>query len=184
MSQWLRFRFNTKKAIEGVQLLASRKPGITQYYVGKIFFFADREHLLDWGRPISGDRYVAMEHGPVPSAIRDLLKISSEGPDEIADELFAKVEIVNEGNKLKIFSKEREPEFLHLSKTDKDYLLAALDAWGDKSFTYIKNASHNDKAYEDAWSKSGLNNEMDLRLWLDVSQLSEVLETAQVVRRS
>jgi len=31
----------------------------------KIIYFADRQHLADWGRPITGDTYIAMEAGPV-----------------------------------------------------------------------------------------------------------------------
>lgn len=42
----------------------------------KLLYLADREALIRWGRPITTDRYVAMEHGPVVSGIYDL--ISSE----------------------------------------------------------------------------------------------------------
>jgi uncharacterized phage-associated protein len=184
MTPWLRFRFDVMKAIEGIQLLASEKPGITQYYVGKIFFFADREHLRDWGRPISGDRYVAMEHGPVPSSIRDLLKLSSDEPDEIADKLFAKVEIVQEGNKSRVFSKEKTLDLKYLSGTDVEYLLNALREYGNKSFGYIKAQSHADAAYDNAWGQPGLNNEMDLRLWFSDSQINELLESAPLLRRA
>ena len=55
---FIRFRVDIEKCIQGIQFLAANKPGITQYYVCKIFFFADKKHLLDWGTPISGDKYV------------------------------------------------------------------------------------------------------------------------------
>ena len=41
----------------------------------KIIYFAERQHLADWGRPITGDTYIAMEAGPVPSRIYDMLKM-------------------------------------------------------------------------------------------------------------
>src|SRR6185312_10095771 len=33
----------------------------------KLMYLADREALLRWGIPISTDRYVSMDHGPVVS---------------------------------------------------------------------------------------------------------------------
>ncbi|OQY45782.1 MAG: hypothetical protein B6240_08350 [Desulfobacteraceae bacterium 4572_87] len=42
--------------------------------VFKILFFADQKHLSRYGRPVVGDYYVAMRHGPVPSRIYDILK--------------------------------------------------------------------------------------------------------------
>jgi uncharacterized phage-associated protein len=33
----------------------------------KIIYFADQKHLARYGRPITGDWYVAMKDGPVPT---------------------------------------------------------------------------------------------------------------------
>ncbi|MEQ1715723.1 MAG: Panacea domain-containing protein, partial [Hyphomicrobium sp.] len=99
-----RFRINWAKVVEAIDFVATLKPGVTQYYIGKILFFADREHLLDYGRPITGDRYVAMEHGPVPSAIRDILKADSDGPDDLLAHLHNRVVIDHDENRQKIFT--------------------------------------------------------------------------------
>ena len=42
--------------------------------VSKILFFADMAHLAEWGKLITGDVYIAMKNGPVPSKIYDLFK--------------------------------------------------------------------------------------------------------------
>ena len=47
---------------------------LTQYDIVKTLFLADRQHLNEFGRPITFDNYVAMTHGPVPSCSYDLLK--------------------------------------------------------------------------------------------------------------
>ena len=39
----------------------------------KLLYLADREALLRFGRPITGDRVVAMKHGPVLSRVYDLV---------------------------------------------------------------------------------------------------------------
>lgn len=42
--------------------------------LSKIIYFAERKHLAKYGSSLIEDTFVAMEHGPVPSAIYDLLK--------------------------------------------------------------------------------------------------------------
>lgn len=161
----IRFRLNHDKCIQGIHWIAKHKPGVTQYYIGKIFFFADKQHVIDWGRPISGDRYVAVEHGPVPSTIYDLIKDTGGEPDEIADKLNERVDFVSRGNKRLVYVKNGEFDFPDLSETDKEYLEYSTCTYGTKTFTELKEISHKDPAFNAAWDLPGLNNEMDITLW-------------------
>ena len=52
--------------------------------VFKILYFADREHLACFGKPITDDKYMAMANGPVPSMAYDIFK-SLRGNGLIAD---------------------------------------------------------------------------------------------------
>jgi uncharacterized phage-associated protein len=106
-----------------------------------------------------------MEHGPVPSAIYDLLKDTSGEPDEVVDALNERVEIRVSGNKRHVTARPLD-DLPALSNSDKEYLLAALRQYGHLSFGKLKEISHKDKAYDEAWSKPGLNNEMDPEIWL------------------
>ena len=159
-----RFRIDWAKVVEAIDFVATLKPGVTQYYIGKILFFADREHLLDYGRPITGDRYVAMEHGPVPSAIRDILKADSDSPDDLLAQLHNRVVIEHDENRQKVFSKGTA-EYPHLSGSDREYLEAATHKYGAMGFGELKRVSHADPAYEEAWHRSGNANEMNIDLW-------------------
>lgn len=40
----------------------------------KVLYFADQAHLSRYGRTITGDRYIAMSCGPVPSNVEDMFK--------------------------------------------------------------------------------------------------------------
>lgn len=162
----VRFKINYEKCIQGMQFLASKKPGITQYYVGKVFFFADREHLLDWGRPISGDRYVAMEHGPVPSGIYNLVKNDSGMPDELLDLMRDRILFESEHNKIYLFANDEKLDFSALSGSDMEYLADSLTTYGNMSFGKLREISHRDAAYEAAWRNAGMNNEMNPHYWL------------------
>ena len=183
----VRFKINYEKCIQGMQFLANKKPGITQYYVGKVFFFADREHLLDWGRPISGDRYVAMEHGPVPSGIYNLVKNDSGMPDELLDLMRDRILFENEHNKIHLFSNDEKLDFSALSGTDMEYLADSLATYGNMSFGKLREISHRDAAYEAAWRNAGMNNEMNPHFWLaelgdaDVV-LSSLMDTPMIDR--
>lgn len=168
----LRFRLNWRKCIDGIDFIAQLKPGITQYYIGKVFYFADKNHFLDWGRPISGDRYIAMEHGPVPSNIYDLLKPDSGQPDEIADEINKRVVFEQEGNKRRVYSREHDT-FDSMSPSDKEYLAEAAEKYARMSFSQLRELSHREAAYRDAEEGAGLNNEMDLSIWLKEACNSE-----------
>lgn len=52
--------------------LEERKSDLHKLF--KILYFADQKHLVSYGFPITGDFYIAMPAGPVPSQSYDMLK--------------------------------------------------------------------------------------------------------------
>src|SRR5258708_37156181 len=73
-TRMIRFNFNETKTVEAITFIAERWQGITPFFLAKVLFFADRDHLREYGRPVTGDRYIAMTDGPVPSRVYDLVK--------------------------------------------------------------------------------------------------------------
>ena len=70
----LEFKFQPLKAIAAIEVLALRNvPELSKYKIAKLIFLADKLHLVQYGRTITGDKYCAMEHGPVPSSVYALL---------------------------------------------------------------------------------------------------------------
>lgn len=74
----LSFKFYKEKAIAALlyvtQTLIKNNKRPDFHKVFKIFYFADQMHLTKYGRPITGDHYIAMRNGPVPSRLYDMLK--------------------------------------------------------------------------------------------------------------
>ena len=70
------FRFNIQKTIQAIAALLHFHESREMSYLRmlKLLYLADRESLKETGRPITGDRVVAMEHGPVLSSVYDLIK--------------------------------------------------------------------------------------------------------------
>ncbi len=133
----IRYRLNWEKLIEAIDFLSMHQDGITQYYIGKVCYFADKSHMLDYGRPVTGDRYVAMEHGPVPSTIYNLLKTDSGLPDEVIQCLLERVKTKQSGNRIHVSSRKRD-RFEHLSESDQEYLLASLKTHVPMGFAELR----------------------------------------------
>jgi uncharacterized phage-associated protein len=64
----IKFEFNLDKLIQAIALFSEKGvPDLTKLKVAKMLYFADKQHLLQFGAPIIGDVYFCMEFGPVPS---------------------------------------------------------------------------------------------------------------------
>ena len=67
--------FNETKATQAAARLLTLRGGIMSYVkLIKLLYLADREALIRWGRPITTDRYVSLDNGPVVSRIYDLIR--------------------------------------------------------------------------------------------------------------
>lgn len=79
--------FNAEKAVQaiGVLLRCHRHSVATKLRILKLLYIADREGIKEIGRPVLGCRTVAMDHGPLHSAVLDLIN-----GEHIAEPLFSK----------------------------------------------------------------------------------------------
>jgi uncharacterized phage-associated protein len=75
----IRFLFREKKAAQAAAHLL-KLHGNEMYYLQliKLLYLADRQALIERGMPITGDRLVSMDYGPVVSMIKDLLTMELE----------------------------------------------------------------------------------------------------------
>jgi uncharacterized phage-associated protein len=68
----IQFQFNERKAVQAAARLITHSGGEINYMaLIKLLYLIDRESLLRFGRPVTGDSVVAMKQGPVLSAIFD-----------------------------------------------------------------------------------------------------------------
>lgn len=75
-----RFDFKVVKAVQAIRWMLHIAPEKKSDYhtICKACFFADEEVLNLRGRPIFGDQYKAMEYGPVPLGIYEMLKCNQK----------------------------------------------------------------------------------------------------------
>lgn len=71
----IKFKFNEEKALQAAAILLKLHGGYIEYLgLMKRLYLADRIALDRFEQPISGDRYVSMDFGPVLSRVYDLGK--------------------------------------------------------------------------------------------------------------
>ena len=70
----IQFTFSERKAAQAAARLINHSGGEMNYLaLMKLLYLADRQALIRFGKSITGDRVVAMKHGPVLSRIYDLV---------------------------------------------------------------------------------------------------------------
>lgn len=68
MAADIRFSFKLEKLVHSLAFFSEQGiPDLTKLKAAKLLYFADKEHLLRYGRPILGDVYFCLPYGPVPS---------------------------------------------------------------------------------------------------------------------
>ena len=159
-------QFNKVKTLNALLYVANRVQRKDFHKIFKIIYFADRQHLADWGSPITGDTYIAMEAGPVPSRLYDMLKIvrgDSYMPDneglgkyfQIEGWMYVKPLLDADLNKL--------------SPNEQEALQEAINKYAALSYDEIKEKSHDvawrstardvSIKWEDIAREAGLNGE-------------------------
>lgn len=68
--------------IESVSYLLQKLGKTDKVKIIKLLFFADKYHLVKYGRTVTNDDYWAMPHGPVGSNIKDVLEFNNSTMSE------------------------------------------------------------------------------------------------------
>ena len=154
------FAFDPEKAIEAVLFVLPhiRQPSL--HSVSKVLYQADRLHLARFGRPITGDHYVAMKHGPVPSATYDALKtLRGDARTPVALPQAAEDALAVENGYAVRPLRSARVEFL--STSEKECLAQAAAAHGSKTFGELTAESH-----DAAWHAASENDVIELEHFL------------------
>lgn len=132
-------QFDKVKTLHALLYVANRVQRKDFHKIFKIIYFADRQHLADWGRPITGDTYIAMEAGPVPSRLYDMLKIV-RGDSYMADtENLGKYFQVNSWMYVNPLV---DADLDKLSSNEREALDASITQYSSLSYDEIKEKSH------------------------------------------
>jgi hypothetical protein len=135
----IQFNMNTQTAIEAVLWIIQNGES-NMYNVWKILFSAEKYHINNHGRPITGDTYMAMEFGTVPSWLYDATYTVSCGMGFFRQDYSLVA--------------ERCPKMDYLSQSDVKALRHGFDKYAGLGFNTVKEKNHE----EPAWRKNYVRN--------------------------
>jgi uncharacterized phage-associated protein len=169
------------KALEVVIYVSTKTDNL--FNIVKTIYYADKYHLARYGRLITGDNYIAMGEGPVPSGTYDLIKLvrgdSFSYESKIVnahpeDALTVKV-VKEEGKSPKtLVYPRRVPNLDLLSESDRECLDLSIGKYGNMHTTKLWRLVHQEKSYK----KTQQDNLIPLReiISLDIPNGKDVLE--------
>lgn len=132
------FPYNKNKAIAAIVFVLRELDGtVGLHKLSKILYFADQKHLVEFGRPIIGDTYQAMNYGPVPHSTYNLAKNAT--PSQFS----------KHGGHTLLLEDYDDAIFEELSITDMEFLSESVIENKNLTFKELTNKSH-----KEAWTKN------------------------------
>lgn len=131
----------------------------------KLLYYLDFTHLKQYGAPVTYDTYVNLEHGPIPSFIKNLV---DDAADDIDNSILAdtiQFERPKGTAMYRILPKRKftDNDKKYFSETELEVLESVCKKFGDKNTKFIEDASHNDSP----WKKTKLLDKIPYTLAAD-----------------
>jgi uncharacterized phage-associated protein len=160
------FEFKPEKFASSVAHLVSLRPGLTKKQLCKLLYLADKEHLLKYGRTITGDRYFALEQGPVPTKGLDAMNLKGDRRN---------IEALLRFGRLSgwVFCLNQAPDLKPLSRSDIGVLDRISDQFGALLAWQLEKITHE----EPACKKAAPNGPMSFELFFEGHAESEMLKS-------
>ncbi|OAV67234.1 putative phage-associated protein [Bacteroidales bacterium Barb6XT] len=172
--------FNLDKSLQTVLYVANKLDRKDFHKIFKVLYFADMEHLSDYGRSITGDTYIAMENGPVPSKIYSIFQtVRGDGSQTKGRDLFIQLFTVKDNYFIEPL---RKADTSVLSGSDTEALDNALTKYGNLSWVDIR-----DKSHGHAWNATERNKAISIEDILqekgdDAGYISYVVEQTKLTK--
>lgn len=168
----MRFSVDKEKTVEALLYIVTRYGEAGRFHALKTLYYADREHLRSYGRPITGDRYIAMDNGPVPSYAYNALKQDVPEPER---KMVSEALSPGKSASHPTYVPHRDPDLSYFSKTDIECLDQAFEYCSKRSFGVISDETHDHLA----WRNAPLNGTMSVEDMLDGVE-KDIIEEAEL----
>lgn len=117
----------------------------------KLFYFCDFEHVRKYGAPITFDTYIHLEHGPIPSVIKNLVDTLCDSPEEstLADtiecEKLSRIHLIKAVEDRKL----TDDDLLLFSQAELQTLREVTSRFRNSNTKSIEEEAHRDRAWLD-----------------------------------
>ncbi len=155
-----KFNLNTTKMLNSILFVLDGLGGKCDFHkIFKILYFADQKHLTYYGVPITGDFYIAMKNGPVPSKSYEIFKVVRGDSAWVSSDFNYQEWFEIEKNHFVVAKKKCDIE--ELSESNIECLTESIQENSNLNFDQLS-----DKSHKTAWNNA-IDNEMDT---IDIAQ--------------
>jgi uncharacterized phage-associated protein len=160
------FSFDPEKFANVLTFFAERVTDLDKLKAAKLLYFADKYHLVRYGRPIIGDRYHSLDYGPVPSKALDIMNETIHDNRPIATKrplrsLLKRFVGVDRAHHYPRFRPKRSPDLDVFSESEIEALEHTIANYGRESGVELIKKTHR----EPAWKETKGYGEIDYRLF-------------------
>ena len=168
----IRFPFKIKKFVNAMAFFAQKVDKLDKLKAAKLLYFADKHHLIRYGRPIFGDHYHTLDYGPVPSICLDIMNevlqplrnIKIQTPYKNIFEQKLGV-FKPKDHPYPCFKKIEEPDMKVFSQSEIESLRATISKYGKKTGGKLIALCHKEATWLKA--KENPDPEIDYRLFFE-----------------
>lgn len=148
-------------------LLNKYPEGIHRISFYKLLFFAQQYELVNYGRVLLADRFMAVERGPVPSFVQGMIhaKENHTSTDDVLD-IVNSFDILESGS---IVAKESACVD-NLAPIDIRSIDYAYDLYGQLSVDDLVSLSHEQACWKEAWRRAQKDPEKNLMSRLEIAK--------------
>ena len=131
---------STRKIVQALAYIAYKQPGhqVNSMKAYKLLWLADRYHLRQTGRTITGDVFYALPHGVVPSDAKNVVEQQPTRIHNDSDYVNSYIQRVGKYE----YRDVQEPDLMVFSDSDQDALDKILDAYGNLTQYELEDLSH------------------------------------------
>ncbi len=139
-----------KKIVSILNFLSQRVNYFTKLKAAKLLYFADKEHLIQYGRSITDDRYIKMKYGPVPTRILNIINYPDEYLMEPDNRKYLHTFLTFSEDKRRTINSKLDPDLDDLSKSEIRVLEHVIKQYGHFTASELIKISHKEFAYQNA----------------------------------
>jgi uncharacterized phage-associated protein len=152
------FDFDSEKLVQTLAFFAARGvPDLTKMKAAKLLFYLDKKHLLERGRPVLGDVYYCLQHGPVPSFSLNIMNVAADQTsDEPVEGWNAFLDVVPaRAGANRVIRSLKNPDLDVFSESEIQALEWVLKEHGRKTASQLRNETHEDPIVKRAQEARG-----------------------------
>lgn len=117
----------------------------------KLLYFLDFGHVKKFGSPVTYDKYVNLEHGPIPSTIKNLVDTAEDDADSSLLSEVINIEHPEGTNMCRIIPRRKlsEKDMSYFTEGEIKVLENVCKRFGDKTTKYTEDQSHEEAPWKE-----------------------------------